>query len=477
MENENNIIKRNFRFLEKLEKLIIKESNLEDKFKLMDIYANFAANNPSGTLHSPKLEYHLLDFAESIPFKPSNKNKNKRLIVMSEAYKSGGHTRVVEHIINYSENNTYDLLFTWNRLDVPNSLLEICKNKECSIIFLSEGKVLEKAKQLRDIASGYNKIILFNHPEDYLPVLVFGHSKWNIPIFLYNHAEHRFWFGISIVDVVLDLSSRAKANSIKYRKAQKSEVVGIPIVSSEKDDRINDNIRQQLNINKNAIVFFSGGSPHKYEPIEELDFRNVVDMILSNTNNSYFLIIGIHPDSNEWSKLKVKFQNRLILMDVLEYRKYLEYLNIADIYVDSMPTSGFTMLLENAMRKIPIIFLDTHMSYPDCILKEAISITDKNNIYDKILEKAMEIINNGFKQELNLEECNINIENFLYNYNNILNGNITHNRNLNVKRVVDFSEDSFMRYVLKYFYKDRTDPSISSIGLLFAKRFWKNSRE
>jgi hypothetical protein len=125
------------------------------------------------------------------------------------------------------------------------------------------------------------------------------------------------------------------------------------------------------------------------------------------------------------------------------------------------------------MRKIPIIFLDTHMSYPDCILKKAISITDKDNPYDKILEKAIEIINNGFKQELSLEECNINIENFLHNYNNILNENITHNRNLDVKRVVDFSEDSFMRYVLKYFYKDRTNLLTSSFGLLFAKRVWK----
>jgi hypothetical protein len=475
MENENNILKRNFRYLEKLEKLIIKESNLEGKFKLIDIYANIATNNPSGTLHSPELEYHLLDFAESIPFQPSNKNKNKnkRLIVMSEAYKDGGHTRVVEHIINYSENNTYDLLFTWNRLDVPNSLLEICKNRECSIMFLSEGKALEKAKQLRDIASGYNKIILVNHPEDYLPVLAFGHSKWDIPIFLYNHADHRFWLGISIVDVVLEVSSRSKVNSIKYRKVLKSEVASIPIVPSEKDERINNIIRQQLNINKNAIVFFSGGATYKYEPIEELDFRNVVDVILSNIDNSYFLIIGVHPESKEWSKLKAKFQNRLILMEVLEYRKYLEYLNIADICVDSMPTTGHTFLLENAIRKTPIIFLDTHLIHSDCILKEAIPITDKNDIYDKILEKAIEIINNGFKQELNLEECNINIENFLYNYNNILNENMTHNRNLNVKRVVDFSEDSFMRNVLKYFYKDRTDISLSSIGLILAKRVWK----
>jgi len=473
MENENNILKRNFRYLEKLEKLIIKESNLENKFKLIDIYANIATNNPIGTLHSPDLEYHLLDFTESISFQPSNKNKNKRLIVMSEAYKDGGHTRVVEHIINYSENNTYDLLFTWNRLDVPNSLLEICKNKECSIMFLSEGKVLEKAKQLRDIASGYKKIILVNHPEDYLPVLAFGHSKWDIPIFLFNHADHRLWFGISIVDVVLDGSSRAKANSIKYRKVLKSEVVGLPIVPSEKDDRINNIIRQQLGIDKNAIVFFSGGSPYKYDPIEELDFRNVVDVILSNIDNSYFVIIGVRPESSEWSKLKAKFQNRLILIEVLEYRKYLEYLNIADICVDSMPTTGHTFLLENAIRKTPIIFLDTHFTYSDCILKEAIPITDKNDIYDKILEKAIEIINNGFKQELNLEECNINIENFLNNYNNILNENMTHSRNLNVKRVVDFSENSFMRYVLKYFYKDRTDPFLSSIGLLLAKRVWK----
>lgn len=147
---------------------------------------------------------------------------------------------------------------------------------------------------------------MFNHPEDYLPVLAFGHLKWDIPIFLYNHAEHRFWFGISIVDVVLDLSSWAKANSLKYRKVLRSEVVGIPIVSSERDYRMNDIIRQQLNIDKNAIVFFSDGDYYKYYPIKELDFRNVVDLILSNVDNSYFVIIGINPKSEKWSKIKTK---------------------------------------------------------------------------------------------------------------------------------------------------------------------------
>lgn len=61
---KNNILKRIFRFLENLEKLIIKKSRLEDKFKLLGFCADFATNNPSATMHSPLLEYHLLDIAK-----------------------------------------------------------------------------------------------------------------------------------------------------------------------------------------------------------------------------------------------------------------------------------------------------------------------------------------------------------------------------------------------------------------------------
>ncbi len=454
---ESEILTNNFNFLKEIEKLIINESIMNDKFKLLDFYADFAVNNPNGSLHNPLLEYHLLDISENIPFQFTENKLNKSLIIMSEAYKHGGHTRIVEHAINYSESNQHDLLFTRNNFVVPNSLSEICQNKQCSVMFLSDGEVMEKAKQLRDISSKYDRIIMHIHPEDYFPLLAFGHSNWNIPIFLYNHAEHRSWFGISIVDVVMDLSSRAKTNSLKYRKILKSEILDIPIITSEINRSKNEILREQLNIDKNSVVFLSGGSPYKYSATKELDFNNVVDLILGNIYNSYFVIIGINPESSEWVKMKNKFQNRLILIEQLEYCKYLEYLNIVNIYIDSMPVSGFTVLLENAMRTIPIIFLDTQASFPDSIVDEAIS-------YNMILKKVEKIIDNGITQEVNLE--NHKIENFIYKYNNILDSNLIHYRNLNVNQVVDFSENSFIRYVLKDVYKDKITLDKSKFSIL-----------
>lgn len=445
---ENKILRKNFNFLKKIEKLIINESIITDKFKLLDFYADFAVNNPHGSLHNPLLEYHLLDISENISYElPKNKNKsNKSLIIMSEAYQHGGHTRIVEHTINYSEDNQYDLLFTRNNFIIPNSLLEICKNKECSILTLSNDSVIEKAKQLRDIAHSYKNIIMHIHPEDYIPILSFGHSRWDTPIFLYNHAEHRFWFGISIVDVVMDLSSRAKNNSIKYRGIAESEVLDIPLVVSQINVKKNETVRKKLNIDNNSIVFLSAGSPYKYTPTKELDFRNVVNLILSNISDSFFVIIGIDPEATEWIEIKNKFHNRVILIKQLEYSKYLEYLNIANIYIDSMPTSGFTVLIENAMRKIPIIFLDSMFSFPDSILNEAIT-------YDKILDKVKEIISSGFSQKINLE--NHKIDNFINKHNKILQFYRIHNRNLNVIQQVDFEEDSYIRYILKDVYKDK----------------------
>jgi len=458
---ENNILKSNYNFLKRLENLIINEQNVEEKFKLLDFYSYFAKNNSVGTFHSPSIEYHLLEIAEKIPFQTNNNKLDKSLIIMTKAYKSGGHTRIVEHTIHYSINNKYDLLFTKDNFEIPSTINNICKEKECGIIVLTEQNILKKAEELRNIANKYKNIILHIHPEDYLPILAFGHSKWSIPIFYYNHAEHLFWFGISVADVVLDLSSRARNNSIIYRNVKKSELLEIPIIVKEINHKKNETLRKKLNIDKNSIVFLSAGSEYKFMPNKEIDFRKVVEMILSNFNNSYFIIIGINPKNRLWKKIQNKYQDKLLLIEEVDYNSYIEYINITNIYIDSMPVSGYTILLENAVRKIPIVFLDTFFSFPDSILKEAI-------LYDNILGKVEEIIENNFMQNVNLEAHYI--ENYIKKLNFIIENHPKHSKNLNMEQKYDFSKSSIFSYILENVFKNkitRDKPQLKILSLKY----------
>jgi len=184
-------------------------------------------------------------------------------------------------------------------------------------------------------------------------------------------------------------------------------------------------------------------------------------MILSNFNNSYFIIIGINPKNRLWKKIQNKYQDKLLLIEEVDYNSYIEYINITNIYIDSMPVSGYTILLENAVRKIPIVFLDTFFSFPDSILKEAI-------LYDNILGKVEEIIENNFMQNVNLEAHYI--ENYIKKLNFIIENHPKHSKNLNMEQKYDFSKSSIFSYILENVFKNkitRDKPQLKILSLKY----------
>lgn len=287
------------------------------------------------------------------------------------------------------------------------------------------------------------------HPEDFIPIIAFGMFDWSIPIFLYNHAEHRTWFCNSIVDVVMDLSPKASNNTKKLRMIDCSEVLDIPLIKKNKDNNKNIEIRSSYNIPMDAVIFFSAGSEYKFTPNKNIDFKNVVSQILDNIDNSYFFIIGINPSIEEWNKLKNKYQHRLIIIKQLPYTKYEEYYNIVDIYIDSMPVSGFTVLLESALRGIPIVFLNSLSSFPKSIELYGIE-------YDDILEYVKNILENN---SYNLPQMDSHfIENFIIKHDIIIKSVQSHkNKDLTTYSNIskDFNDVGFTSFVLSSVYKNK----------------------
>ena len=451
---ENELMKRNYYFAKKIEELIFREKNLDKRLDLIEFYSQFVANNQIGMLHCVNIENHLLEIANRFEFIYGTDQKRKSLIIMTKAYPHGGHTRIVEHLVKYSDDNSYDLVFTRKNIKVPDTLQFICKDKCCDIYVLKGTSILDKAQELRMLGVNYNNILLHIHPEDFLPIISFGCKDWETPIFLYNHAEHRPWFGVTITDVVMDLSSKAKENTMKYRCAKKSEVLPMPIVEAKRNEEVNIRLREKMGIELDAIVFFSAGSEYKFSPNGEIDFKDVVEMVLDEFANSYFVIIGINREKN-WKKLKNKYQNRLLLIKQTDYLQYLNYVNLADIYIDSMPVSGFTVLLEMALRKIPIIFLKTKYCFPDSIIGKAIE-------YKDLMIYIKEIVDNNFQQDIDMQEHKI--EYFIKKHNEIIINNRNHTLNIIRDEVVDFSDESYLSFILKSVYANKTN--IKNIGIL-----------
>ncbi len=445
----NKKLKTNLEFTNYLNDLIIKEKNLEEKLKLIKLASFWTGNNALGIYYNYKLEKELCKIAENISSSPPEKKLNKYLIIMTFPHYAGGHTRLVENLINSFPKNTFDLLLTENDIviiekdiKIPESLSRICIEKNCNIIKSSFKDDLDKAKEIREKAAGYKKIILFTHPEDYIPLLAFGIRNWKVPILTYNHADHKTWLGISISDVIIDMSSQASKYTKSCRLARESYIIPIPIKKEEKNPSLKNKIRKKLNIPDNAVVIYSAGSYQKYLPSHNADFRVVVDKILSNIKNSYVVIVGVNPDSKLWKKLKDEYKNRLILIKSLPYEEYKNYYNIADICIDSIPEGGFTVLLEAAIREIPIVYIKNREFYPDPIAKIGID-------YDQLIPYIKNLIKTDFKSNIDKNLLKEHyIESFYKKFKLLLEKDIKHSLNIVQNPVLCF--DDYSRHILMY---------------------------
>src|SRR5438067_2243266 len=58
---------------------------------------------------------------------------------------------------------------------------------------------IERARALRELARGYDAVVLHIHHHDPVPILAFADGD-RPPVVLFNHADHMFWLGSSIVD-------------------------------------------------------------------------------------------------------------------------------------------------------------------------------------------------------------------------------------------------------------------------------------
>ena len=436
---KNELIEKNFMFAKFMEKMILGKK-LDDHLALF--FAKFVASNPTGCYYFKDFEKYLIGISNQYNYTKEINKSDKILLVMSEAYVAGGHTRIVEHTIKNSPRDNFNLVFTRANFDIPVSLISICEEKTVTIQYLSSGDIISKSLELRKISSKYSKVVMHIHPEDFIPVLSYGVESWDIPVFLYNHAEHRTWFGNSIVDLVMDLSNKASENTKQFRMVQNSEVLDIPLEQKNIEPDINLKLREYHSIPNDAIVFFSGGSSYKYNPNKTIDFTTVVDDILKNVKNSFFVIIGIKSESKNWIKLKEKYKKRLIMLTSMPYTEYEKYYNIVDIYIDSMPVSGFTVLLEAAVRKIPIVALASPFSFPDSINSQCVE-------YQNIMQRVNHLISTGNSENNDMK--NHYLENFIKKHFDLINSVSSH-KSLDINDInnvyLDSDNTSYTSYIL-----------------------------
>ena len=129
------------------------------------------------------------------------------LIVFTLSYFTGGHTRVAERWIETDTHHRYSVAFTapQNGLEIPERLKNAVAQSGGELLFVNGENALETGLNLRRIASKFESVVLFTHMGDPTAIIAFASSDFKRPVGFYNHADHRFWLGVSISDIIGEL--------------------------------------------------------------------------------------------------------------------------------------------------------------------------------------------------------------------------------------------------------------------------------
>ena len=150
--------------------------------------------------------------------------------------------------------------------------------------------------------------------DDPVSVIAFGTEKFKRPVLLFNHADHMFWIGQSVADIVIDFRKNA---SISKTRRNLSCTFKLPIPSDFKDNVFKPFLfaRRNLQLDEKKKIIITSGSSFKYRPFGKFQYFDVLDFILEKSDADLY-VIGVGSKEKEWQELCGKYKNRLHLLKV-----------------------------------------------------------------------------------------------------------------------------------------------------------------
>ncbi len=332
----------------------------DDVLQWCSLAAWFASRQGySGRLSSRELELELLRAAKSLAIpqvqrKPST--RRRWLHVINEAYGTLGHTNLCRRWIEYSADDIHDLVLLEQEDKVPENLLAAAKSTEGLCLRLDiTSSPLERAAALRARAWEYaDVVVLHTHPEDVIATAAFGVAG-GPPVLLVNHADHSFWVGCSVAELVLDIRDSGHFLTRQARGVERAALLPLPLeeigVGANSGPQ-KQQARKKLGIPEGATLLLTVGSAVKFRPVPGLNFVQTAQEIVAECEGTYLIAVG-PKDEGDWKAARKATDGRI--RAVGPQPATIDYCRAADIYLEGFPTGSLTALLEACLAGLPCV--------------------------------------------------------------------------------------------------------------------------
>jgi glycosyltransferase involved in cell wall biosynthesis len=307
-----------------------------------------------GGLSSPELEAQLLRAARQLPApaeKTAGRLRPRWLHVLTEAYATLGHTNLCRRWIQYDRDAVHDIILLNQKGAVPANLAQAVEQSGGKCVVLdSQTPLLQRAADLRAYAwENSDVVLLHTHPEEVLATIAFG-IEGGPPIILLNHADHGFWVGCAVSDLVVDIRPSGNAWTTQIRGVPRTVMLPIPLArendsagdaSIERDTRYE--LRKSFGVPDDAVLFLTVGSPAKYRPMAGLDFVATALQIIRRSGDAYLIAVGPR-DEGSWRVARQESGDRI--RAVGHQPDSTRFCRASDVYLEGFPAGSLTAFLE-----------------------------------------------------------------------------------------------------------------------------------
>ena len=367
MSAPDELLDRNWQHFERLvarsERLLVASRDERAAVGAMQAAA-YACFNHTGLFASDRLENLLTALsARELPtarpadatIPPASRGGAARVLhVATQVYDTGGHSQMLAQWIRADEHRDHHVCLT-DQADVPVAdkvLAAVGGRASVSTLDRPFAGLLGRAAALRELASGFDHVVLHVHPHDVVPSIALT-GRAGPEVLYVNHADHLFWVGTHVLDRLVNLRESGQELAVERRGVprERNAVLIRPLdLRARSQGRAEAKVA--LGIDPRLVVVASAAAAFKFEPVEGEGFLDVVLPVLERYGDTRLLVAGPDP-VGEWAALADRGQGRAtgLLPDV---RPVLE---AADVYVDSYPFSSLTSMLEAAALGTPVITL------------------------------------------------------------------------------------------------------------------------
>lgn len=333
---------------------------------LAQVAARYTFPGNVGLFGSSRFERLLLELGKRIPSAPPR-----------EAGRRDGGPRNVLHILSYGRPVGGDSRCAWRWMqedqgsrhsvaitaqadfkgvyDVPEALKQSAEKSGGQLRILSAptSKPLEQARELRTLCQQMDVVVLHLFPYDIIPVLALAADCDSVKTLFVNHADHAFWAGASIAHSIVHLRRQPPHFPEKRRGLNPdcSSLLPIPISYSPRAVT-REQAKRTLGYGPETTLLLTVASPFKYSSPGRVDFLDLVAPVMTKHPKAVLMAVG--PEAKgAWQAAKLQTDGRIIPLGT-RWDNDLLYA-AADIYLDPVPFSSITSLLEAGSHGVPLL--------------------------------------------------------------------------------------------------------------------------